>query len=104
MVASSRTDRSMPCKFTSASSGHDGILTSRLFSTLVDNVSDAGESGHELRKLISFDSQQHDTQVGQSLESCVASWFKPLAYALILLRVDGYPLVLQLASESSAAC
>lgn len=35
----------------------------------------------------------HDTQVGQSLESCVASWFKPLAYALILLRVDGYPCV-----------
>lgn len=35
----------------------------------------------------------HDTQVGQALESCVAMWFKPLAYALILLRVDGYPCV-----------
>lgn len=35
----------------------------------------------------------HDTQVGQALQSCVASWFKPLAYALILLRVDGYPCV-----------
>ncbi|KAG8864525.1 hypothetical protein FRB96_005028 [Tulasnella sp. 330] len=33
------------------------------------------------------------TQVGQSLESSVAPWFKPLAYALILLRVDGYPCV-----------
>ncbi|KAG8823804.1 hypothetical protein FRC19_003107 [Serendipita sp. 401] len=35
----------------------------------------------------------HDTQVGQALESCVPSWFKPLAYALILLRPDGYPCV-----------
>ena len=35
----------------------------------------------------------HDTQPGQSLESFVADWFKPLAYALILLRRDGYPCV-----------
>jgi len=35
----------------------------------------------------------HDTQPGQSLESCVKDWFKPLAYALILLRRDGYPCV-----------
>jgi alpha-amylase len=33
----------------------------------------------------------HDTQVGQSLERWVSSGFKPLAYALILMRVDGYP-------------
>jgi alpha-amylase len=33
----------------------------------------------------------HDSQPGQSLESWVADWFKPLAYALILLRHDGYP-------------
>ena len=35
----------------------------------------------------------HDTQPLQSLESVVESWFKPLAYALILLRRDGYPCV-----------
>ena len=35
----------------------------------------------------------HDTQPGQSLESWVQDWFKPLAYALILLRGDGYPCV-----------
>jgi alpha-amylase len=35
----------------------------------------------------------HDTQPGQSLESFVADWFKPLAYALILLRGEGYPCV-----------
>lgn len=35
----------------------------------------------------------HDTQPLQSLESVVESWFKPLAYAMILLRKDGYPCV-----------
>jgi alpha-amylase len=35
----------------------------------------------------------HDTQPLQSLESVVEAWFKPLAYALILLRKDGYPCV-----------
>ena len=35
----------------------------------------------------------HDTQYGQSLESFVADWFKPLAYALILLRSQGEPCV-----------
>lgn len=33
----------------------------------------------------------HDSQLGQALESWVDDWFKPLAYALILLREDGYP-------------
>ena len=33
----------------------------------------------------------HDSQPGQSLESWVQDWFKPLAYALILLREHGYP-------------
>lgn len=35
----------------------------------------------------------HDTQPSQGLQSWVADWFKPLAYALILLRKDGYPCV-----------
>jgi alpha-amylase len=35
----------------------------------------------------------HDSQPGQALESWVMDWFKPLAYALILLRGDGYPCV-----------
>lgn len=35
----------------------------------------------------------HDTQPLQALEAPVESWFKPLAYALILLRKDGYPCV-----------
>ena len=35
----------------------------------------------------------HDTQPGQSLESWVEDWFKPHAYAITLLRKDGYPCV-----------
>lgn len=35
----------------------------------------------------------HDTQPLQSLEAPVEAWFKPLAYALILLREAGYPCV-----------
>lgn len=33
----------------------------------------------------------HDSQRGQSLESTVADWFKPLAYSLIMLRQEGIP-------------
>lgn len=33
----------------------------------------------------------HDSQPNQALQSWVEPWFKPLAYALILLRLDGYP-------------
>lgn len=35
----------------------------------------------------------HDTQPGQALCSFVNEWFKPLAYAAILLRKDGIPCV-----------
>ena len=35
----------------------------------------------------------HDTQPLQALESPGEAWFKPLAYAIILLRRDGYPCI-----------
>lgn len=35
----------------------------------------------------------HDSQPLQALESCVEPWFKPLAYATILLRREGYPCI-----------
>ena len=35
----------------------------------------------------------HDTQPCQALERWVELWFKPLAYAVILLRQEGYPCV-----------
>lgn len=37
--------------------------------------------------------ENHDSQPLQALEAPVASWFKPLAYATILLRAEGYPCV-----------
>ena len=37
--------------------------------------------------------ENHDTQCLQSLESPVENWFKPLAYAIILLREKGIPIV-----------
>ena len=35
----------------------------------------------------------HDTELGQALESWIMDWFKPHAYSLILLRKDGIPCV-----------
>lgn len=35
----------------------------------------------------------HDTEPGQALFSWVQDWFKPLAYALILLRKEGLPCI-----------
>jgi alpha-amylase len=35
----------------------------------------------------------HDTQLGQTVETPIEGFFKPLAYALILLRREGYPCV-----------
>ncbi|MCU0532486.1 MAG: alpha-amylase [Hydrococcus sp. Prado102] len=37
--------------------------------------------------------ENHDSQPLQMLESVVEPWFKPLAYAIILLRQEGYPCV-----------
>ena len=37
--------------------------------------------------------ENHDTQPLQGLEAVIEPWFKPLAYALILLRRDGYPCI-----------
>ncbi len=37
--------------------------------------------------------ENHDSQPLRALESPVESWFKPLAYALILLRQEGYPCI-----------
>jgi len=35
----------------------------------------------------------HDTQIGQSLQSWIEPWFKPIAYTFILTRKEGYPCV-----------
>jgi alpha-amylase len=66
-----------------STSGKDFDMRSILDNTLVKDWPDAA---------ITF-VDNHDTQPMQSLESPVEEWFKPLAYALILLRQQGTPVV-----------
>lgn len=56
--------------------------------TLTDNTL-LGTNDH---KAVTF-VDNHDTQLGQSLESWVEPWFKPLAYTFILTRKEGYPCI-----------
>lgn len=71
------------------------------------NFHEAAQKGHEYDLAKIFENtlvlenpyraitfvDNHDTQPMQSLESFVDEWFKPLAYALILLRHHGIPCV-----------
>ncbi|EIN04871.1 glycoside hydrolase family 13 protein [Punctularia strigosozonata HHB-11173 SS5] len=84
-----------------------GGLTSFFDVPLHDNFHQASKRGpsYDLRRI--FDKtlvkarpgdavtfvDNHDTQIGQSLESWVGSNFKLQAYALILLRAEGHPCV-----------
>ncbi|PLS03298.1 alpha-amylase [Neobacillus cucumis] len=63
--------------------GRDFDLTSIFEDTLVSS-----HPGHAVTFV-----DNHDTQPQESLESWVQDWFKPSAYALILLRQDGYPCI-----------
>ena len=74
---------------------------------LHQNLFDASKSGPDYDLRTIFDQtlaknhpesavtfvDNHDTQRGQALESTVEEWFKPAAYALILLREAGLPCV-----------
>lgn len=64
-------------------SGRDFDLTTIFDHTLVQT--------HPLHAVTFVDN--HDSQPYESLESWVEDWFKQSAYALILLRKDGYPCV-----------
>lgn len=46
----------------------------------------------KMMKAVTF-VENHDTQIGQALQTVVSDWFKPMAYALILLREEGYPCI-----------
>ncbi|MDQ0999720.1 alpha-amylase [Neobacillus niacini] len=65
----------------SSNVGSDFDLTSIFEGTLVNS--------HPKNAVTFVDN--HDTQPQESLESWVQDWFKPSAYALILLRKDGNP-------------
>lgn len=84
----------------------DGVM--KLFDVpLHFNLMNASKGGRDFDMRTIFDNSlvrdnplmavtfvdNHDSQPGQSLESWIDDWFKPLAYALILLRADGYPCV-----------
>ncbi|AJY46055.1 alpha-amylase [Martelella endophytica] len=84
----------------------DGQLT--LFDVgLHHNFHDASKAGGDYDMRTIFDGafvtakpehavtlvENHDTQPLQSLEAAVEPWFKPLAYALILMREQGIPSV-----------
>jgi alpha-amylase len=76
-------------------------------SSLHHNLHKASKSGNEYDMRTIFDEtltkeiplksvtvvDNHDTQPLQSLEAPVEPWFKAIAYALILLRQDGYPCI-----------
>ncbi|MBF7957522.1 MULTISPECIES: alpha-amylase [Rahnella] len=57
-------------------------------STVFDNTLVAADPAHAVTLVAN-----HDTQPLQSLEAPIEPWFKPLAYALILLREQGVPIV-----------
>ncbi|MNX08864.1 Glucan 1,4-alpha-maltohexaosidase precursor [compost metagenome] len=63
--------------------GNSFDLTTIFHDTLVGS--------HPLNAVTFVDN--HDSQPNEALESWVEDWFKPSAYALILLRKDGYPVM-----------
>lgn len=69
--------------FDASKSGADYDLRTIFDQTLVKNHPESA---------VTF-VDNHDTQRGQALESTVEEWFKPAAYALILLREAGLPCV-----------
>ncbi|MDO7906348.1 alpha-amylase [Paenibacillus sp. JX-17] len=77
-------DVSLHYKLHAASqAGRDFDLTTIFHDTLVQT--------HPTHAVTFVDN--HDSQPNESLESWVDDWFKQSAYALILLRRDGYPCV-----------
>ena len=58
------------------------------FAHMLDNAFVTADPVHAVTFV-----ENHDTQPNQALESTVQPWFKPVAYAMILLREAGYPCV-----------
>ncbi|WP_112547252.1 MULTISPECIES: alpha-amylase [unclassified Rhizobium] len=69
---------------------HEASLAGEAFDmrTIFDGSLVAAMPGHAVTIV-----DNHDTQLGQALEAAVEPWFKPLAYALILLREQGVPCI-----------
>lgn len=69
---------------------HEAALKGEEFAmnTLLDDTLLAADPQHAVTFV-----DNHDSQPGSSLSSNIDDWFKPLAYALILLGEGGYPVV-----------
>lgn len=76
----------VPLHFSFYNISHDGIGSD--LRTVWDGSLTKENASHAVTFV-----DNHDTEPGQGLESFVEPWFKPLAYALILLREEGYPCV-----------
>ena len=88
-------------RYIEATEGHMSLFDSSLHHNF-HNASNSGNN-YDLRTILHDSLMQampgkavtvvdnHDTQPLQALEAPVEHWFKPLAYALILLRDEGYP-------------
>jgi alpha-amylase len=88
-------------RYIDATEGHMSLFD----SSLHHNFHNASNSGNDFDMRTILDDSlmkalpgkavtvvdNHDTQPLQSLEAPVEYWFKPIAYALILLRQEGYP-------------
>ncbi|MBI3309979.1 MAG: alpha-amylase, partial [Serratia liquefaciens] len=77
-------DVALHLKFHQASKQGDGFDMAQIFTDTLT----AADPAHSVTLVAN-----HDTQPLQSLEAPVEPWFKPLAYALILLREQGVPCV-----------
>ena len=90
-------------RYIDATEGRMSLFDSALQHSL-HQASQSGDS-HDLRTILDNSLMKalpdkavtvvdnHDTQPLQALEAPVEHWFKPHAYALILLRQEGYPCV-----------
>lgn len=90
-------------KYIEATNGEMSLFDSSLHQNL--HVASVSGSKYDMRKILDETLvkaipgkavtvvDNHDTQPLQALEAPVEAWFKPIAYALILLRAEGYPCV-----------
>lgn len=83
-VQASLFDVPLHMRFRDASTRQGNFIMSELF----ENTLVARDSSHTVTFV-----DNHDTQPRQALASWVDEWFKPLAYACILLRQGGLPCV-----------
>ncbi len=96
-------DLSLSLKYIEATGGRMHLFDSQLQS----HFHEASQAGNKFDLRTIFDNtlvksnpmlavtlvDNHDTQPLQALEAPVEAWFKPLAYALMLLRESGYPCI-----------